>query len=254
MNPDDDITFLQNKLQLIRSLQDPGEKEISGLVSLLTDPSENEIICASVYPVLQAAGQLSVDALLSVYSNFSEFDEKIQIRLSYTFSQIPETPAFVFETFLKSGISRVRQNGIIGFALLNDRRFDDLLFDVLRNDADSETAYEAAIALSGGGVDVLSEFEIILKENVMAENLREKTYMDSPTKINADNTNGLCSPESDLFHPLDKHVLAKVIEITGDIGNEETLSYLTAYLTHPDERVSRIAAESIQKIKTKTTK
>jgi HEAT repeat protein len=46
-------------------------------------------------------------------------------------------------------------------------------------------------------------------------------------------------------------VLAKVIEISGDIGNAGTLQYLTAYLNHPDERVSRIAAESIQKINTK---
>lgn len=243
MNSDDEITFLQNKLQIIRSIQVPAKDDLSYLISLLADPNENEMICASVYPVLQRAGSDAVDALLSVYSTFSESDEKIQIRFSYAFSQIPESPASVFETFLKSVLPRVRQNGVIGFALLNDRQFDPLLFDVLINDADSETAYEAAAALSGSGADVLSYFEI-----VMAAGLREKPYMDSPTKINAENAGISYPAKAHSSRSLDKHVLAKVIEIAGDLGNENTLSYLTVYLKHPDERISRIASESIHKI------
>ncbi len=243
MNSDDEITFLQNKLQFIRSIQVPSKDELSYLISLLADPNENEMICASVYPVLQRAGRTAVDMLLPVYSILSESDEKLQIRFSYAFSQLSESPAPVFETFLKSGFPRVRQNGIKGFALLNDRRFDSLLFDVLRNDSDAETAYEAAVALSRGGSGVLSYFEI-----VMAAGLGEKTYMDSLTKINADNA-GLSYPtEAHSSRSLDKHVLGKVIEIAGDLGNEGTLPYLVAYLRHPNERISRIASDSIQKI------
>lgn len=243
MNPDDEITFLQNKLQFIRSIQIPSHGDLSFLISLLADPDENEIICASVYPVLQRAGPEAVDALLAVYSALAESDEKTQIRFSYAFSQLSESPASVFETFLKSRLPRVRQNGVIGLALLNDRQFDPLLSDVLRTDDDAETAYEAAAALSGAGADVLPSFE-----SVMADDLREKTYMDSPTKISADNADISYPAEARSSRSLDKHVLAKVIEIAGDIGNEGTLPYLTAYLRHPDERISRTASESIQKI------
>lgn len=241
MSSDDENACLRRKLQFIRSVQVPTKENLSVLVSFLADLNENEMICASVYPVLQKAGRPAADVLLQVYSPLPA-DEKYQIRFSYAFSQISESPASVFESFLKSVVPRVRQNGVIGFARLNDRRFDASLFDILRNDADSETAYEAAVALSGGGPDVLPYFEI-----VMADALQEKTYMDSQTKINADNTN-ISYPAAHSSRSLDKHVLAKVIEIAGDLGNEGTLPYLAAYLTHPDELISRIAAESIQKI------
>ncbi|WNY24276.1 hypothetical protein MmiHf6_16060 [Methanimicrococcus hongohii] len=238
---------LQNKLQLIRSIQSPTNEDLFLLIQFLTDPNENEIICAAVYPVLQNAGKPAADILLSVYSELVDSkNEKLQIRFSYAFSQIPESPPFIFEKFIQSEIPRVRQNGIIGFGHLNDRKYDFLLFDTLINDDDLETAYEAAAALSRGGPEVLNYFETIMANDLEQNSkvdTRQKSYMDSQTKIEADKANILKKP--------DKHVLAKVIEIAGDIGSENTLQYLAAYLDHPDERISRIAAESVQKIKPK---
>ncbi|MDR2944413.1 MAG: hypothetical protein LBU81_04940 [Methanosarcinales archaeon] len=250
MNSDNCISFLRGKLQFIRSVSDPTNADLFELVSFLADSNENEMICASVYPVLQRAGQPAVDVLLQVYSVLPP-DELFQIRFSYAFSQIPFSPASVFESFLKSDIPRVRQNSVLGFALQNDRKFDASLFNVLKNDTDPQTAYEAAAALSGGGADVLPYFELI-----MAEDIREKTYMPSPTKINEDNaavsdSPAVFGPPAVSPHSLDAHMIVKIIEIAGDIGNFGTLPYLAAYSAHSDERISKAAAASIQKINSK---
>ncbi|WNY27959.1 hypothetical protein MmiEs2_01380 [Methanimicrococcus stummii] len=236
---------LQDKLQFIRSIDFPTTEELSQLISFLEDPNENDFICAAVYPILQNVGKQAVDMLLPA---FSETNEKLQIRFSYAFSQISETPAYIFESFLKSEIPRVRQNGILGFSLLNDRRFDSLLFDVLTTDSNPGTAYEAAAALSKGGPTALKYFETILENN-------PKTYMDSPTKIKSNpcdlNQCDLNQHGDSESYVLDEHVLAKVIELSGDIGNLDTIPYLEAYFNHSDERISRIAMESVQKIKSK---
>ncbi|MDR0768031.1 MAG: hypothetical protein LBE57_06315 [Methanosarcinales archaeon] len=273
MNSKNDGSVLQNKLQFIRSIQTPTNEDLSLLIHFLADPNENEMICAAIFPILRKAGKTAADMLLSVYSDQSgkfsgkegEDCEKLQIRFSYAFSQISESSPHVFEAFAKNRIPRVRQNGMIGFAHLNDRRYDPLLFDILTTDSDLETAYEAAITLSRGGSAVLNGFETIMandlencskdeysKDGYPKENdTRQKPYMDSQTKEDSDNVNILKKSFDKKQKSLDKHVLAKVIEISGDIGNVGTLQYLTAYLNHPDERVSRIAAESIQKIHTK---
>ena len=278
-NDVEDADPLQSKLRFIRSIQIPTNEDLSLLIHFLADSNENEMICAAVYPILQKAGKPAADILMSAYSNHcdriggkagdkiggeDEMDEKLQIRFSYAFSQLSESPSPVFETFIQSKHPRVRQNGVAGFARLNDRRYDSLLFDLLMTDPSFETACEAAAALSFGGAEALKYFEAAmafdlnhsagesLEKKLEGEAALQKSYMASQTKIDADKANKTAVSKKRFDETLlDKHVLAKVIEISGDIGNTGTLPYLTVYLNHPDERISGIAAESIQKINSK---
>jgi len=274
--PKDKLNYLLN----LQNFQNLSSSDISELISILTDPAENELIQAAVLPVLKIAGVNAVSLLLNQWkihldsfsadsSSNSNLDSDsvfgILNRLSYALSQIFETPASVFESFLSIGIPRVRQNGIIGFSekMKTDRQFDSLIFDVLKTDDDPETAFEAAVALSLGGSEVLPFFESLLLQNSSPADFsieskikpKIKPKIESKTEpeieeieqksINESRDENLSFSQKRIDH----HVLGKIIEISGDIGNNATIPLLEIYLLHSDERISNMAAESIQKIK-----
>jgi len=270
--PKDKLNYLLN----LQNFQNLSSSDISELISILTDPAENELIQAAVLPVLKIAGVNAVSLLLNQWkihldsfsadsSSNSNLDSDsvfgILNRLSYALSQIFETPASVFESFLSIGIPRVRQNGIIGFSekMKTDRQFDSLIFDVLKTDDDAETSFEAAVALSLGGAEVLPFFESLLLQNSSPADFsiesKIKPKIESKTEpeieeieqksINESRDENLSFSQKRVDH----HVLGKIIEISGDIGNNTTIPLLEVYLLHSDERISNMAAESIQKIK-----
>ena len=270
--PKDKLNYLLN----LQNFQNLSSSDISELISILTDPAENELIQAAVLPVLKIAGVNAVSLLLNQWKihldsfsadSFSnsnlDSDSVFGIlnRLSYALSQIFETPASVFESFLSIGIPRVRQNGIIGFSekMKTDRQFDSLIFDVLKTDDDAETSFEAAVALSLGGAEVLPFFESLLLQNSSPADFsiesKIKPKIESKTEpeieeieqksINESRDENLSFSQKRVDH----HVLGKIIEISGDIGNNTTIPLLEVYLLHSDERISNMAAESIQKIK-----
>ena len=200
------------------------------LISALIDPTENELVQAAVLPVLIKFGKDAAPLLFDQWSELQDCQSELPLlsssdfaavssRLSYALSQISETPTSVFDSFLLSDIPRVRQNAVIGFSkkTKNDRSFDNLLFHVLKTDADPETAFEAATALSLGKTAVLSFFEEALSDNFSKK--------------------------------ADHHVFGKVIEISGEIGECTTLPLLESYLSDSDARLSNAAVEAIQKIK-----
>lgn len=231
---------LRDRLRIIQSLQNPTADELSSLLDLFSDPNGNALLQAAAIPVFQCAGVDAVSLLFAAYRTILDPASDVKIRISYALSQISETPAFVFEEMLSCKTARIRQNAVIGLAGKNDRTFDVLLYGLILQDPDPQTAYEAAEALEKGGADVLPYFE-----SVMGQELKQNPYIASEMKINASDEQAIFA-----FRP-DPHVLAKVIEIAGDIGNEGTLRFLTPYLPHPDARISRLAVESIHKIKTK---
>ena len=231
---------LRDRLRIIQSLQNPTVDELSSLLDLFSDPNGNALLQVAAVPVFQRAGIDAVSLLFAAYQHISDPASDVKIRISYALSQISETPAFVFEEMLSCKTARIRQNAVIGLAGKNDRTFDALLYGLILRDSDPQTAYEAAAALAKGGADVLPYFE-----SVMDRGLKQNPYIASETKINTSDTQGTSASLPD------PHVLAKVIEIAGDIGNDRTLRSLTPYLPHPDARISRLAAESIRKIKTK---
>jgi len=266
--PKDKLNYLLN----LQNFQNLSSSDISELISILTDPAENELIQAAVLPVLKIAGEDAVSLLLNQWKihldsfsadSFSDSNPDsdsvlgILNRLSYALSQIIETPASVFESFLSIGIPRVRQNGIIGFSekMKTDRQFDSLIFDVLKTDDDAETAFEAAVALSLGGAEVLPFFESLLLQNSSPADFSIELKIESKTEpeieeveqksINENRDENLSFSQKRIDH----HVLGKIIEISGDIGNNATIPLLESYLLHSDERISNMAAESIQKIK-----
>ena len=266
--PKDKLNYLIN----LQNFQNLSSSDISELISILTNPAENELIQAAVLPVLKIAGKDAVSLLLNQWKihldsfstdSFSnsnlDSDSVLGIlnRLSYALSQIFETPASVFESFLSIDIPRVRQNGIIGFSekMKTDRQFDSLIFDVLKTDDDPETAFEAAITLSLGGAEVLPFFESLLLQNSSLGDFsiesKIKPKIESEIEeieqksINESRDENLSFSQKRIDH----HVLGKIIEISGDIGNNATIPLLEFYLLHSDERISNMAAESIQKIK-----
>jgi hypothetical protein len=266
--PKDKLNYLLN----LQNFQNLSSSDIFELISILTNPAENELIQAAVLPVLKIAGKDAVSLLLNQWKihldsfstdSFSDSnldsDSVLRIlnRLSYALSQIFETPASVFESFLSIDIPRVRQNGIIGFSekMKTDRQFDSLIFDVLKTDDDPETAFEAAVALSLGGAEVLPFFESLLLQNSSLGDFsiesKIKPKIESEIEeieqksINESRDENLSFSQKRIDH----HVLGKIIEISGDIGNNATIPLLEFYLLHSDERISNMAAESIQKIK-----
>lgn len=237
-NPESEKSkILQNRLRTIQSLQNPTADDLSRLVRILSDPSENPVIQAAVIPVFQKSGELSASLLFSEFQKLSCSDFDLKIKFSYALSQIRETPGSVYEFLISDEIPRVRQNAVLGIAEKNDRSFDKILFDILLNDPDPETAFEAAVALSKGGEKTLSYFE-----SAVVADIKQNPYINSETNFNT-------SANAVLSKPLDSHVLAKVIEILGNLGNENTLPYLIPYCSHPDERIVGMVSESVQKIK-----
>lgn len=234
---------LQDRLHAIQSLQKPTADDISQLIQILLNPAENPLIQAAVIPVFQKDGQFSASLLFSEFQKLSESDlnldsdsiSDLKIKISYALSQISETPNSIYPILLSDKTARVRQNAVLGIAGKNDPAFYELLYDILFYDPDPETAFEAAAALSLGKAETLPYFE-----SVIAADIKQNPYIDSETNLLSSNK---VQPKS-----ADPHVLAKVIEILGDIGNEQTLPYLMPYRNHPDERVTAIAAEAIQKI------
>ncbi|MDL2261241.1 HEAT repeat domain-containing protein [Methanimicrococcus sp. OttesenSCG-928-J09] len=234
-NSESNKEILQNRLHTIQSLQNPTADDLSLLIQILLDSSENPVIQAAAIPVFQKSGKISASLLFSEFQKLSDSDSDIKIKISYALSQISETPNSVYPILLSDKTARVRQNAVLGLAGKNDPAFYELLYDVLLNDSDPETAFEAAAALSLGKAETLPYFE-----SVITADIKQNPYIDSETNLISSNK---VPPKS-----ADPHVLAKVIEILGDIGNEKTLPYLTPYCAHPDERVAAIAAKSIQKI------
>ncbi|MDV0445054.1 hypothetical protein MmiAt1_06090 [Methanimicrococcus sp. At1] len=275
LNIDSNPSFLKEKLQYLRSLQNPTEEDLSDILCFFSDSNANEILCAAAIPVFQKAGKLASDLLFSIYSGFSDFpdnsvdsvsvdsvsvdsgsvnsvsvdsetDEKLKIRFSYALSQIAETPADVFISFLSSDIPRVRQNAVIGLSLKNNPEFDSVFLNVLQNDSDPETAFEAAAALEKSGADSLKFFEI-----VMADDIKHNPYIDSETKLKTSDISYIESEVDSEMKCIDNHVISKVIEASGRFGNEKTIQYLTPYLSGGDERISKTAEEAIQTIQSK---
>jgi len=217
----------QEKLRYILSIQTPTDKEISFLISILTDSKENEMIQAAVLPVFKKAGENASAALTICFGQTSDHEKQMRVKLSYALSQIPQTAAAVFETFLKDTVPEVRQNGIIGLSEKNNGQYDSLLYDLLIHDSDPKTAFEAASALAAGNERTLPLFKKILANDL--ENTGQKTQN----------------------FGLDDHVLGKIIEIVGKSDSEEKMMYINPYLYHENVKISNLTKEIIAELKNK---
>lgn len=218
---------LSERLAHLQAVQNPNPEDFISCVRLLLNPSENEILQAAVLPILKRGGLRAYPLLYEKYSS-PETEISSVIKISYALSQILETPDFVFSDFLKNENPRVRQNGVIGFSQKNNPEFSLVFLNVLQNDPDPETAYEAAVSLEKLGLRSLKYLE---------------TALESDIKANCENNTNI--------PPLDHHVISKVIEISGEFGNGNTISYLIPYFSHRDERVSNSAKEAVLKIKSR---
>ena len=226
----------QEKLQYIRSIQMPVNEEISFLISILTDPKENGMVQAAVLPALKNAGENASAALLLCFSQTSDhenqmhdYERQIRIKLSYALSQIPQTEAAVFESFLNDTVPEIRQNGVIGISGKNNGQYDSLLYRVLIGDSDPKTAFEAASALEVG-----KERTFPLLKKILADDLRN---VNKEVQISG----------------LDDHVLGKIIDIVGknECGEkyEEIMMYIEPYLCHKNPNISNSAKEIIEAIR-----
>ena len=226
----------QEKLQYVRSIQMPTNEEISFLISILTDPKENGMVQAAVLPALKNAGENASEALALCFSQTSAHENQmhgygcqLRIKLSYALSQIPQTAAAVFESFLNDTVPEIRQNGVIGISGKNNGQYDSLLYGILIGDSDPKTAFEAASALEAG-----RERTFPLLKKILADDLRN---------VNKEaQTSGL-----------DDHVLGKVIDIVGKNGRgenyKEIMMYIEPYLCHKNPNISNSAKEIIEAIK-----
>lgn len=250
-------TFIQ-RLSDIRSLQNPNSDDLLFLIDLLSNPAENEMLQTAAVSALQKSGLEASNRLYEKYlfvllnkcvlSNKCESESysvsssesaiKTLIKLSYALSQIIETPDSVFLELLKSGIPRVRQNAVIGLSQKNNSDLASVFLFVLQNDSDPETAFEAAAALEKRGPDSLKFFEIVMEDDA-----KHNPYIDSEMKLNT----------SEKLTRIDNHVIAKVIEISGEFGDDGTINYLSPYLSRQDERIAETAKNAIQKIKSKNS-
>jgi len=224
----DENLGLPERLAHLQAVSDPTMEELISCVLLLFNPSENEILQAAVLPVLKRAGLRASILLYGKYLSSSGLDVSSVIRISYALSQIIESPDIYFLEFFKSDIPRVRQNGVIGLAQKNDPDFSSAFQIILQNDSDPETAFEAAVSLEKLGPQSLKYLEEVLKSDIKAN------------PQNNANT-----------RPLDDHVISKVLEVSGEFGNENTIPYIIPYFSHPDGRVSNSAKEAVLKIKSR---
>ena len=237
-------------LLTLENFRNPSSSDISELICILTDSAENEVIQTAVFPVLKIIGTDAIEPLLNRWntlnanSGTNEADLFGLTRLSYALSQISETPTFVFEQFLLSPFPQIRRSGLIGISNKTnaDRQFDAFLFHIIQTDSDPETAFEAAATLASGDDAVLPLFEQLLSVSLTRDGIITNEG------INEDGTENFLNHKNQNSN-MNPHVLGKIIEISGNLGNFETIRLIKPYLSHPDPHISNPAAEAIQKIK-----
>jgi len=226
----------QEKLGYIRSIQTPTAAEISLLISTLTDSKENEMIQAAVLPILKNAdGKTAAEFAEKLTVCFNQTpiqEEKTRIKLSYALTQISKTPPEVFEDFTKNAVPQIRQNGVIGLSFQNSGKYDALFLEILLNDLNPKTAFEAAATLETEKDRTLPILKDILRNN-LSKKIGEKTDSDFQLKCIR----------------LEEHVLGKVIEIVGKAetkeDEEERRTYVESYTAHENSKISNLAKEII---------
>ena len=245
LSTDPEKTSRQGKLKYIRSIQTPTVEDISFLISILTDTKENEILQAATLPVLKKAGEKAATELIFCFNTIPKHEKLTRIKLSYALSQLPSTPATIFEEMTKDAVPQIRKNGIIGISLQNKGEWDTLLYDILITEADSETAFEAASALAAGKKRTLPLFEFVISND-----LKQNPYIDSEMKVMKEIEKKDGSENSlPAGRRLDDHVLGKIIETVGESGNEERLLFIEPYTSHRNSNISNQAKEIIRKYK-----
>ena len=245
LSTDPEKTARQDKLKYIRSIQTPTVEDISFLVSILTDAKENEIIQAATLPVLKKANDEAAAELVFYFNKIPKHDKKTRITLSYALSQLPSTPAAIFEKMTTDPVPQIRKNGVVGISLQNKGEWDALLYDILITEPDSETAFEAASALAVGKKRTLHLFE-----SIISSDLKQNPYIDSEMKRMKELEKKDSSENSlPACHRLDDHVLGKIIETIGESGNEESIRLIEPYTSHRNSNISNQANEIIRKYK-----
>ena len=217
----------QEKLKSIRSIQTPTSEDVSFLISILADETENEMVQVAALLVLKNAEETAAKGLMLCFNQTPTRSEKTRIKLSYALSQIQGVSAVVFEKLIKDSIPLIRQNGIIGLSFQNGGKYDALFYDVLISDSNPETAFEAATALAAGKERTLPLFKKIL--------------------VNDSKNMGTGMSHSGL----EDHVLGKVIEIVGKSEHEEKMMYIEPYLHHENSKISNQVKEIIAESKNK---
>ena len=217
----------QDKLKYIRSIQIPTLENVSFLISILADKTENEIVQTAALLALKNAGETASKELVLRFNQTPIRDEETRIKLSYALSQIQGVPAYVFEKLIQDSVPKIRQNGIIGLSFQNRGKYDTLFYDVLISDLNPEIAFEAAAALAAGKERTLPLFKEILLND--SKNMKSK-----------------------MSHSrLEDHVLGKVIEIVGRSEHEEKVMYIEPYLYHENSKVSNQVKEIMAESKNK---
>ncbi|WNY26427.1 hypothetical protein [Methanolapillus ohkumae] len=220
----DDFSQSWQKLNQIRSLPSPPESAaISFLIFILSSPDENELVQTAAVHALIRFEDSSSSPLLSLFDETS--DTAIQSRISFVLSRFKSVPSSFIEKNICHPNSFVRKNCVYGAGQIQNQiqnptqilvsSLIQKLTVILYEDPDPTISFEAAETLFRLNPDP-SFFNRILQKRVP-----------------------------------DIHVLNKIIEISGEIGDLSTAEVLKSYLSDPDDRIVGTTCLSIQKIQMK---